>query len=160
MLEGTSKTIQELKASLLQAINTVFRFLNSAEFSLRLVELLSIVVIQRNNNVFSFVSLLWLAFVSTVNRQQWVLVATGLVMLPFELSNFIITYFYNIPNSPAQNVTDGTIWGLAYSPQMWLDVLIFNAFFHYIILYLKEYRRLKDVNYRNSNPFVGKPTTW
>lgn len=41
---------------------------------------------------------------------------------------------------------------------MWLDVLIFNAYFNYIFLYLKSYQKLKKNNLRKS--FQGAPKMW
>jgi hypothetical protein len=32
-------------------------------------------------------------------------------MIPLEIVNYIITYFYNIPYSPALAITDGEIYG-------------------------------------------------
>lgn len=63
-------------------LTSALRFLTSPEFSLRVIEVLSIIVIQRYNNVYSFVNLVWLAFVSSVENLLWVRLFTGFVILP------------------------------------------------------------------------------
>ena len=54
--------------------------------------------------------------------------------------NFVITYIFNIPYSPALNVNNAAIYGFKLSDQMWLDILIFNIYFNYIVLYIKSYK--------------------
>lgn len=41
-----------------------------------------------------------------------------------------------------------------------MDVIIFNAYFNYIILYLKSYEKLKVRNFRTKKQFTGKPKVW
>ena len=125
-----------------------------------MIELLSIVVIQRNNNIYSLASLFWLVIVCTIENQKVVLIITGFVMLPLEFFNFVAIYFFNIPYSPAQSVENGSIFGLTPAAQLWLDVIIFNLFFNYILLYLKSYQEMKHINYRNTSQFAGKPAFW
>ncbi len=127
-----------------------FVFLNSPEFSLRVIELVSIIVIQRFNNIYSFVALIWLAIVSTVENKIFILIITAFVMLPMELVNFVITYLFNIPYSPTQNVTNASIFGFQTSSAMWLDILIFNIYFNYIIIFIKSYKTVKQNNIRNN----------
>ncbi len=110
----TSKRFNQLKKYLINAVHVIFDFLNSPAFSLRVIELLSIIVIQRFNNIYSFVALLWLAFVSTVENHKLVMIITGFIMMPMELGNFVIRYFYNIPYSPAKDIDQG-IYGFEYS---------------------------------------------
>jgi hypothetical protein len=106
------------------------------------------------------VSLFWLVIVCTIENQKVVLIITGFVMLPLEFVNFVSLYFFNIPYSPAQSVENGSIFGLTPAAQLWLDVIIFNLFFNYILLYLKSYSEVKKINYRNTKQFAGKPKTW
>lgn len=70
----------------------------------------------------------------------------------------MIAYFYNIPSSPAKNVTDASIFGFEQHTQMWLDVLIFNAYFNYVFLYLKSYHKPQKNNQRKS--FQRTPRVW
>ena len=65
-----------------------------------MTELVSIVVIQRYNNIYSFVAVLWLATVASVERIRIVFVITLMILLPVEIGNFVILYFYNAPESP------------------------------------------------------------
>ena len=74
--------MESFKKSMLEGFSKVFLFVTSPQFSLRVIEILAIVVIQRNNNIFSLVSLLWLAIISTVENERIVLKITGWVMMP------------------------------------------------------------------------------
>ncbi len=96
---------------MLEVVHVVFNFFNSPAFSLRVIEILSIIVIQRFNNIYSFVALLWLAMVSTVENHKLVMIITGCVMLPLELVNYVIAYFYNMDPSPAADMQGKEIFG-------------------------------------------------
>ena len=43
---------------------------------------------------------------------------------------------------------------------MWLNVLIFNLFFSYILLYLKCYDKLQKKSNKIAQPFTSKPKVW
>ena len=67
--EGRGKVeesaLKKAKRYFLKGVYEVFSFFNSPAFSLRITQLLTVIIIQRYNNVFSLVALLWLALVST-----------------------------------------------------------------------------------------------
>ena len=65
-METSIEQWEKFKKKILESFNKIFLFVTSPQFSLRVIEVLAIVVIQRNNNIFSLVSLLWLALISTV----------------------------------------------------------------------------------------------
>ena len=60
----------------------IINFLNSSDFTLRVAELISIVIIQRYNNVYSFLVLVWLAMIASVENLKVVYLATAIVLLP------------------------------------------------------------------------------
>lgn len=95
-MAATEKKLGEIKKYLLEIVHLVFNFFNSAEFSLRVIEIISIIVIQRFNNIYSFVALIWLAIVSSVENPKFVMIVTGCVLLPFELANYVLAFFYNM----------------------------------------------------------------
>ncbi len=63
--------------------------------------------------------------------------------MPLEIVNFVITYFYNIPNSPAASIHNAEIYGFQMSNSLWLDILIFNFYLHYLILFVKSYNQIR-----------------
>jgi hypothetical protein len=87
-------------------------------------------------------------------------VFTAAVILPLEICNFIITYFYNIPHSPATVITNGQIFGFQYSDQIWLDVIIFTLYLNYIVLFVKSYRQILEANEKKVRRERRKPKTW
>jgi len=66
----------------LKLITDIINFLNSSDFTLRVAELISIVIIQRYNNVYSFLVLVWLAMIASVENLKVVYLATAIVLLP------------------------------------------------------------------------------
>ena len=154
------KNFGRIKRQFLQGINTVFKFLNSPQFSLRVVQLLSIVVIQRFNNIYSFVALIWLAMVASIQNKKFILIITAFVMFPMELVNFFITYFYNIPYSPALKVQNAEIYGFSLSTQMWLNILVFNLYFNYVVLFIRSYKQINKNVGRNIKQARKKPAGW
>jgi hypothetical protein len=139
-------------------VTKIFKFLSSPEFSLRVIEIISIIVIQRYNNVYSFVNLIWLAFVSSVENLLYIRLFTAFVILPLEICNFVIAYFYNIPNSPAASITHGQNYGFQVLSSIWLDVLIFNIYLNYLILFVKSYRQIKESTENKVKQARRKPT--
>ncbi len=127
---------------------------------MRVIEVLSIIVIQRYNNIYSFVNLIWLAFVSSVENLLWVRIFTAAIILPLEICNFIITYTYNIPHSPADVVTGAEIYGFQYSNAMWVDVLIFNIYLNYLVLFVKSYHLIKESAEKKVKRERRRPQTW
>ena len=70
-------------------------------------------------------------------------------MFPMELVNFFITYFYNIPYSPALKVQNAEIYGFSLSTQMWLNILVFNLYFNYVVLFIRSYKQINKNVGRN-----------
>lgn len=66
----------------LKIVTDIINFLNSSDFTLRVAELISIVIIQRYNNVYSFLVLVWLAMIASVENLKVVYLATAIVLLP------------------------------------------------------------------------------
>ena len=66
----------------LWGINMFVDFIYSTEFALRVTEVLSIIVIQRFNNVYSFVALLWLTLVASIPNIKIIYFITLIVLLP------------------------------------------------------------------------------
>jgi len=82
-------------------------------------------------------------------------------MLPVEIGNYVITYFYNIPFSPAANISGAEIYGFQPAQSIWLDILIFNIYLNYIILFIRSYSKLKDINHNTSKEAIKKrPSVW
>ena len=63
-------------------MNTFKGALCSLGISLRLTELLSIIVIQRYNNIYSFVAVVWLTTVASVEKTRVIFWVTLVVLLP------------------------------------------------------------------------------
>ena len=123
---------------LLKIMNLIIKFFNSPDFTLRVVELISIIIIQRHNNAYSFVALLWLAFVVTVQNLKAVYLVTAFIIMPLEIGNYIILLLYNMPHSAFDNIKGYSIWGLQPMYEVWLDVLLFNIYLYYIIFFVSE----------------------
>lgn len=102
--------------SVLWGMNAFVEFIYSTEFCLRATEILSIIVISRYNNIFSFIAVLWLAGVASIERIKIVFYMTGFVLLPVELTNFIIMYWYNAPESPLAVYSNMEIYGFFDMP--------------------------------------------
>lgn len=85
---------------------------------------------------------------------------TAFVILPLEICNFIITYFYNIPHSPASSITDGQNYGFQISSSLWLDVIIFNLYLNYLILFVKSYREIVATNALKVKKERRRPMFW
>ena len=90
----------------LWAINAFVDFIYSTEFTLRVAEVISIIVIQRYNNIYSFAAVLWLASVASIERIRVIFYLTLFILLPVELANFIIMYGYNAHESPFGHLQD------------------------------------------------------
>ena len=95
--KGIAKKIVDL---LLWGIDRMVKFVSSMEFTLRVAEILSIVVICRYNNIYSFVAVVWLAAVASIDRSRVIYLITLVVLLPVELLNFTLMYGFNVPDSP------------------------------------------------------------
>ena len=76
---GQGKKIMD---QFLWGINVFVDFIYSTEFALRVTEIISIIVIQRFNNVYSFVALIWLALVASVQNIRIIFYITLIVLLP------------------------------------------------------------------------------
>lgn len=85
---------------------------------------------------------------------------TAFAILPLEIINFVITYFYNIPHSPAADITNAQIFGFQYSSSIWLDVIIFNLYLNYMVLFVKSYSLIKQSAEKKVSRERRKPKTW
>jgi hypothetical protein len=85
---------------------------------------------------------------------------TAAVILPLEVCNFVITYFYNIPHSPATALTGADIYGFQYSTAIWLDVIIFNLYLNYLVLFVKSYYLIKESAEKKVKRERRRPKTW
>ena len=97
--------------------------------------------------------------VCTINNQKIILSITGLIMLPLQLVNYLCLYFFNIPNSPAQDVTNAGIFGFTTAADLWIDVIVFNLLFIYVFLYLKSNALLLEMR-KKLPDYIVKPATW
>lgn len=97
---------------------------------------MSIIVIQRYNNIYSFVAVLWLTIVASTNRVKIIFYLTGFVLLPVEIGNFVIMYFYNAKESPIHHLTGLEQYGFQDMGKFWLDIIIFNVYLFYMITFL------------------------
>lgn len=121
---------------MLWAINGFVTFIYSTSFSLRATEIMSIIIIQRYNNVYSFVAVLWLALVASVERTRVIFLATAFILLPVEIGNYIILFVYNAPERPFPDLERLKIYGFQDMELFWLDIIIFNFYLFYIITYI------------------------
>ena len=118
------------------ALNKIVAFLKGTEFTLRVTEVISIIVISRYNNIYSFVAVVWLAAVASIERIRVIYLITLIALLPVELVNFGIMYGYNAPESPFGGLEHLNIYGFQKMELFWLDIVLFNVYFFYIIAYL------------------------
>lgn len=133
---------------MLFGINAFVDFIYSTEFSLRFTEVVSIIVIQRYNNIYSFVTVFWLTLVASTHKIKLIYYITTFVLLPVEIGNFVIMYAYNASQSPLSTLKNLENFGFQFMQTFWLDIIIFNVYLFYMITFVLSVNQEKTKEQR------------
>jgi hypothetical protein len=116
--------------------------LMSVHFNFRLLQLVSIVLIQRYNTIYSILLIIWLLLSSVFTRIVFLRYSTIILVLPATMFNYFPLYYSNVNGSPLPS-NCGTFPCSVYGfmkwneNEIWVDVIIFNFYIYLLLTFLK-----------------------
>lgn len=114
--------------------------MTSVHFNFRLLQLVTIVMIQRYNTLYSLLLILWLALSSIFTKVHFLRTSTMVLVLPAALFNYVPLYYSNIHASPLPascGYFPCSVYGFNPWLGIWVDVIIFNYYIYLILTFLK-----------------------
>jgi hypothetical protein len=78
----------------------IFEFLTSPILNFRLTQLMSVIIIQRYNTIYSLILIVWLVVSALVTRAYFVRYSMIFLVFPLALANYVTSFLYNIPDNP------------------------------------------------------------
>lgn len=116
--------------------------LTSVHFNFRLLQLITIVLIQRYNTFYSLLLMLWLLLSSVFTKIHFLRTSTIVLVLPAALFNYFPLYYANVNQAPLPTscgVFPCSVYGFLKWPSngIWVDVIIFNYYIYLLLTFLK-----------------------
>lgn len=138
-IEAKPPTWQE---KFLSFLNSIKRSLTSVHFNYRLLQLFTIVLIQRYNTVYSILLILWLLLSSIFNKLSFLRISTIVLVIPATMFNYFPMYYSNIPEifyPPTCGKFPCSVYGFIHWPDgdIWIDVIIFNFYIYLLLTFIK-----------------------
>ena len=107
----------------------------------RLTQLLSIVVIQRYNTIYSMILIVWLVSSALITKALYIRYSIIFLVFPLAIANYCTSFLFNIPQSPITNIQCGkqpcSIYGFELFNNFYWDIIIFDVYILFILNFIK-----------------------